>query len=236
MKVITWNCNMAFRKKIRVISDLNPDIMVISECEEFSKFKDEDINEYPNRYWVGTNKSKGIGILAKKEYDLQINEKYSDNFKYVVPIMVKGKYDFILFAIWAMNDRENVRNRYISQVGAALKYYEDLLLEDCIITGDFNSNVIWDNDSPKKIFTHRDVIYLLHSYNIKSLFHTLNDEIYGEETVPTLYMYRHQDKGYHIDYSYCSQRLINNLLNYNIGTYGDWINYSDHMPLIFEFR
>ncbi|MCT4545108.1 MAG: hypothetical protein N4A63_16380 [Vallitalea sp.] len=80
------------------------------------------------------------------------------------------------------------------------------------------------------------MISLLQSYNIKSLFHLLNNEIHGEETVHTFYMYRHKEKGYHIDYSYCSQRLINNLLNFDIGKFDDWIDYSDHMPLIFEFR
>lgn len=113
MKVIAWNCNMAFRKKIRVILDINPDIIVISECEKIFKIKDEDIKNYPNRYLFGTNKSKGIGVLAKKGFTLQISEEYSDKFKYIVPIKVRGKYNFILFAVWAMNDKVNARNRYI---------------------------------------------------------------------------------------------------------------------------
>ena len=33
MKLITWNCQGAFRKKAEIILTLNPDILVIQECE-----------------------------------------------------------------------------------------------------------------------------------------------------------------------------------------------------------
>lgn len=95
--------------------------------------------------------------------------------------------------------------------------------------------VIWDNESSKKHFTHTDVINLLNTHNIKSIFHQLNNQKHGKESVSTIYMYRHQNKGYHIDYAYCSNNLFNRLINFNIGEYDDWINYSDHMPLIVEF-
>lgn len=33
MKIITWNCNMAFRKKAAIILQHKPDILVVPECE-----------------------------------------------------------------------------------------------------------------------------------------------------------------------------------------------------------
>jgi exonuclease III len=33
MKIITWNCNMAFRKKADWILQYEPDILIIPECE-----------------------------------------------------------------------------------------------------------------------------------------------------------------------------------------------------------
>jgi exodeoxyribonuclease III len=33
MKIITWNCNMAYRKKADFILEENPDILIVSECE-----------------------------------------------------------------------------------------------------------------------------------------------------------------------------------------------------------
>ena len=57
-----------------------------------------------------------------------------------------------------MNDKQNPKNRYIAQVGSAIDYYKNLLSQDTIFIDDFNSNVIWDNLSPKRKYTHSDVV------------------------------------------------------------------------------
>jgi hypothetical protein len=37
MKIITWNCNMAFRKKADLILAHKPDILIVPECEHPDK-------------------------------------------------------------------------------------------------------------------------------------------------------------------------------------------------------
>ena len=37
MRIITWNCNMAFRKKADFILTYNPDILIVPECENPDK-------------------------------------------------------------------------------------------------------------------------------------------------------------------------------------------------------
>ena len=39
MKIATWNCNMAFRKKAEFILVHRPDILIIPECENIDKLK-----------------------------------------------------------------------------------------------------------------------------------------------------------------------------------------------------
>ncbi|MFT7585290.1 MAG: hypothetical protein ACI9EW_001714, partial [Cellvibrionaceae bacterium] len=34
MKIVAWNCNMAFRRKLDPLLSLQPDIAVISECAQ----------------------------------------------------------------------------------------------------------------------------------------------------------------------------------------------------------
>lgn len=58
----------------------------------------------------------------------------------------------------------------------------------------------------------------------------------GKEEHPTLYMYRHKDKAYHIDYCFTSKKFIDKLENVEIGTHEQWTKYSDHNPVIVTFK
>jgi len=48
-------------------------------------------------------------------------------------------------------------------------------------------------------------------------------------------MYRHKDKGYHIDYCFASEDFAERLKSVEIGKYGFWKKYSDHVPVIVTF-
>ena len=62
MKIITWNCNMAFRKKANHILAYKPDILVVPECEHPDKLKfSNDIPKPTDILWFGENKNKGAG-------------------------------------------------------------------------------------------------------------------------------------------------------------------------------
>jgi exonuclease III len=47
-------------------------------------------------------------------------------------------------------------------------------------------------------------------------------------------MYKKRDRGYHIDYIFAHKDMINDILDFWVGEYEKWIEYSDHMPLFFE--
>ena len=40
LRIIHWNCQGAFRHKTSKILDLNPDVLIISECENLEKIVD----------------------------------------------------------------------------------------------------------------------------------------------------------------------------------------------------
>ena len=58
MKIITWNCNMAFRKKAGHILAHKPDILVVPECEHPDKLKfNDDVQKPTDILWFGENKN-----------------------------------------------------------------------------------------------------------------------------------------------------------------------------------
>ena len=58
-------------------------------------------------------------------------------------------------------------------------------------------------------------------------------KIQGHESEPTFYMYRSKKKPYHIDYCFYNKENIKNL---DIGKFEDWINLSDHMPIVLDIK
>jgi exonuclease III len=242
MKVITWNCNMAFRKKYKNILSYKPDLLIVPECEHPDNFKD---TFYSDVVWIGNNNKKGLGIFSLNNIKMSLHKSYCEEYKYILPIevLINNRKTMNLIAVWAQNNSEIPKRRYIGNVWCALNHYKDLLEEPMVIAGDFNWNVIWDNDKKYPLYgTLTDVINLLGKYGIYSIYHSIPDAIFstdtsfGYEKDPTLFLLKKKEKAYHIDYMFASKNLINNVESCFIGKYKDWIALSDHMPVFAEFR
>jgi exodeoxyribonuclease-3 len=235
MKIITWNCNMAFRNKAEFILVYKPDILIVPECECPEKLIFKNNNHIPNDIlWYGTNQNKGLGIFSYGNYKFKLLECHNPNFKNILPISVtNGEIDFVMFAIWA-NNPDDKDGQYVTQVWKAINYYEDLLSEEnVILIGDFNSNTIWDK--PRREGNHSAVVEKLKSKRIFSTYHEFFKQEQGKEKHATLFMYRHENKPYHIDYCFASNDFIRKLVNVEVGNFKDWREYSDHKPLMVQF-
>ncbi len=236
MKLILWNCQGAFRKKAEIILKYNPDILIVQECENPEKLIFSNSTIKPDDFlWFGDNQHKGLGIFSFGDYKFEILEQHNPEFKIVVPIKVTNhNYSFVLFAIWANNVGDK-NNRYIEQVWKAINYYDEILdTETTILAGDFNSNKIWDRKY--RIGNHSTVVDKLESKSIFSIYHKHYNEEQGKESKPTFYLQRNKDKPYHIDYCFASENLMEKFKDIEIGSYENWIEYSDHSPVIVRFE
>ncbi len=235
MKLISWNCQGGFRKKADIILAHKPDILVIQECEHSDKLIFNSIAQKPTDiYWYGDSKHKGIGIFSYSDYRFELMDIFNPEFRYVLPFRVSGYgHSFILFAIWAMDNKENRKARYIGQVWLALNHYASLLDQSTLMIGDFNSNKIWDYKD--RFGNHTDVVDLLVNKNIFSTYHKYLTQEQGKESHPTFYLQRNKDKPYHIDYCFTSIDLYKKVNSMEIGAFEDWIAYSDHVPIIINF-
>jgi len=236
MKIISWNCNGAFRKKYHLLDIFDADILIIQECEN----PNESIENYKgwvgsNYLWIGTNKNKGLGIFSRKGAllelldwsDVNINYK-NERLESFLPCRVDGS--LILLGVWTKQANSEVFG-YIGQFWKYLQLHRAKFFhEDMLIVGDFNSNAIWDKWD--RWWNHSDVISELSELGIESVYHHFLKEEQGKETTPTFYHQRKIHKPYHIDYVFTSLAMINRNVSLEIGTFNLWIEHSDHMPII----
>ena len=226
MKIITWNCNMAFRKKAGYILAHKPDILVVPECEHPDNLVfPVGIPEPKDLLWFGKNQHKGLGIFSYSEYRFSVLTNHNQDFKMIVPIAVTGgDYDFILFAIWA-NNPDDPDGQYVEQVWKAINYYDAVLNnKPVILTGDFNSNTIWDRKSREG--NHSTVVRVLKDKGIVSTYHAYYKQEQGKEAHPTFYLFRH---------CFVSADLAVHLISVEIGEHRVWKKHSDHVPVIVRF-
>ncbi len=222
MTICSWNCNGKFREKYEEILEIDADIYVIQECENPKKYLNSKYAEHFSNYlWIGNNDSKGLGVFAKNHISLSLNNNYqSFCLRHFLPVRVNNQFDIL--AVWAC--RPYIEEYYIYQSINKANYEADT-----IIIGDFNSNAIWDKKNGTR--THTAVVQELSEINLVSAYHLVSGEKHGYETQSTFFLYRHTDKGYHIDYAFANPIKIK---SFEIISNKNWLNYSDHMPIVLE--
>jgi exonuclease III len=227
---------MAFRKKADIILSQKPDVLIVPECEHPDKLKFKTDTPKPNdMLWFGSNQNKGLGIFSYCDLRFKLLDIHNPKLRMIIPIAISGgQYDFTLYAIWA-NNPDDPEGQYIEQVWKAIHYYEQQLSNKHImLVGDFNSNTIWDRKH--RASNHSNVVKFLEEKGIYSSYHLYYKQVQGKEQHPTLYMYRHKDKPYHIDYCFISSDMVDILQSVEIGDYDFWAPYSDHVPVIVTFN
>ena len=227
---------MAFRKKAGFILAQHPDILIIQECEHPDRLKFlPDISAPTDILWFGRNQHKGLAILSYGGYRLKLLDTHNPALQLIVPVAVTGSgLEFTLYAIWAHNP-DDPDGRYIEQVWKALKHYKkNLTNKQTMLIGDFNSNTIWDKKRRKS--NHSNVVKHLEKKGIRSSYHLYFKQIQGQEEHPTFYLYRHKDKPYHLDYCFVSEDLAAMIQSVDIGQYDQWMEYSDHTPVMVTFN
>lgn len=232
MKIITWNCNMAYRKKAATILTHRPDIVVVQECEHPDKLVfDEGVDKPEDMLWIGSNPHKGLGIFSYTDFRIRLLKTHNPAIKLIAPVRLSnGKANINLLAIWAHNPNDK-DGQYVTQVWKALKYYNRIIKrKNTILMGDFNSNTIWDR--PRRDGNHSDVVRQLAGKGIYSVYHHYFKQEHGKEITPTHYLYRQESRKYHLDYCFVSGDLLANLASVEVGAYNTWRSFSDHMPII----
>jgi exodeoxyribonuclease-3 len=229
MKLVTWNCAMALKKKLPKLLTLGADILVIQECSR-SDIKQLGQTIDFSSTWFGKNKNKGLGVLAKSPW--VIREARALKPKWAAKLVIGGPASIELYPIWACTSKRPAK-RYIEHVHFLLDVMEQTPLSQlAIVAGDFNSNTRWDNDHVA--LSHSAAVERFRNLGMESAYHAFCGDRQGAERRPTFWFRKNKRTVYHIDYAFLSRSLLPKLRSVEVGCCKDWLSFSDHAPVLVD--
>jgi len=233
VKLVSWNCNMALRKKWSKLVELDADIYVIQECAQ-GDIQAIEASSGMQCFWMGANKHKGLGLLVRKPFKAEAFE--DTGLTWIGSVGISGPETFRLYPVWTGISKQDRSLRYIRQIHLLINRLEQGNVSgSTVIIGDFNSNTIWDKEHGDR--SHSRAVERLMALGISSSYHLNASVEQGSENkiAPTIYFRKNRAKPYHIDYCFASQDLQERLVSVEFGRHDDWISNSDHMPLSVVF-
>jgi hypothetical protein len=221
MRIVSWNCAMGFNKKRPLVEALESDVAILPEVSQRHIAE----TDAPFKTWVGSNPHKGLGVIgfADRSYTLQEAGRL---LPWHIPFTVDGVN---IIALWAhVRDKDL---KYVRVTHEIVNRHADFLASaPSLLMGDFNSNTVWDREHPGR--NHSMLVDKLHGLGLQSVYHQAERVAHGAETTKTYFHTKKLHFGYHIDYAFLGGASA----SLDVGRHEDWLQYSDHMPLILEIE
>ncbi len=230
MRILTWNCGGAFRRKFQLLEPFNADVLIIQECEDPTTSAPDYRAWAGEHHWIGALPFKGLGIFSRNGASLKRLSWPDAGASFFLPVLVDEYIQLV--GVWTQT-AEAPAERYVGQLGQYLVANRERLNRRTIMAGDFNSSTTLDK--PKARWTHGQCALDLAADGLVSLYHHTTGEEHGRETCPTFYLHRDRAKPFHIDYAFVHRSMIpEGGPDFSIGDPQQWLGHSDHLPLVFD--
>jgi exonuclease III len=231
VRLVTWNCNGAFRRKFDKLDPLDADVLVIQECEDPAQSTQNYREWAGDHVWIGNGKNRGIGVFPRRAQCIERLDWTQGEGGLFLPVRLSN--DVNILAVWTLRRKSPFKFSYIAQFWHYLQLNGYRLGPQSVICGDFNSNKIWDKS--RRVGNHSDCIRELSDSGFQSLYHHTTGDAHGQELQPTFFLHRSEAKPYHIDYVFAHEEHLKGYnMDAKVGFPCDWIDLSDHMPLVVE--
>lgn len=218
---------MAAHRKLDVLRELRPDVVVLAECASPRVPAAQPVYAAATTSaWVGTHETKGLAVLTFGAWTLRALPQRPGG-RLATAVVVDGPTPFHLLALWTQSPG------YVEQAHAAVDTHTDLFFAGpTVVAGDLNSNRIFDREHAPR--NHSTLVERLTGLGLFSAYHEHYGEPQGAETRPTQFQYRHAHRPFHLDYVFLPKEWGPALRSVDVGHPGAWLAHSDHMPVVVE--
>ena len=222
MRIVTWNCNGGFARKLPMVQSLTSDLLVLQEvslrhCEQL---------DWGPFLWTGRG-HRGVAVISCTGRPIHMDPSFDPQLAHFLPVVTDGVH---VLACWASVLTPTVR--YVRLLHRALDHYAAFVNHTPgILLGDLNSSTVFD--TKHRHLSHTLLVERLTNQGYASLWHHQQGERHGEESRPTFYMYRRSERTWHLDYVFLTPDLLPGA-HLSIGSPEAWLQWSDHLPLIVD--
>jgi endonuclease/exonuclease/phosphatase family metal-dependent hydrolase len=182
----------------------------------------------PSTAWFGTNPRQGVAVVAQHPFYVVAEPPRSGSHS-IFAARVLGPVHFTVLAVWAQ-----LEPTYSEALRRGLAVYRDLLLPgQCVLMGDLNSSVAWDERHGRT--DHRQLEALLREdFGLVSAYHAATGEQPGRESRATHFWRWQQSSPFHLDYCYLPEQWLPGLTGVTVGSYEEWADTSGHRPVLVD--
>lgn len=233
MRIVSWNCQGAYRKKLGLLDRWRPNLSVLAEVSRSDLAEPGLIADSIEQVWRECPGGKSLGVISHGLTRVKTLEGFESWPEGILPVVVEAPMHVTVVAIWTQMTKGEEHLRYVRSLHVMLDQHSDLLRSrPVILIGDFNSNTQWDAEHKRQ--SHSALVTRLSDLGIVSLYHERNGQPHGQETTPTFFLYRRRSQPFHIDFCFLTRGLLDRVRSFEIGAPEDWLPHSDHMPLFVE--
>lgn len=226
MRVATWNCCGKFRQKAQHVASLKPDILAVQEVEALGaapKFSGDFQPTFSHRAVLRPLR-KSIGMFSYTDTSLEALCVMSGVRCYRAR---HHEHQFQVMAVWTSVSAKGTQDYH--QLHEALDHHDGWIRQmPTIVLGDFNQSACYKGWPTLQT--------LLDGLGLASAYHNFFHEDFGKETRPTHFHHGKEEKPFHLDYCFLPKEWIPMIDRVEVGTYSEWGQISDHVPLIVDLK
>lgn len=231
MRFVTWNCRIGgFRKKVKHIVPMMPDVLAVQEVEPLDKvrqFAGDCQPTFRDRATCPEFPKRSIGMFSYTDARLRAVDLADIMHSFRRYEVNCDGVTFNVAVAWPYKTKI-AKDAYRQAHEGLTRHRTWIKRRPTVVLGDFNQNASFKGSNWK------DLKEIADSLGLVSAYHHFFREPFGSETRPTYFHRGAKASAFHLDYCFVPSDWAAHISSVEVGQHADWCTLSDHVPLIVD--